>query len=459
MLVIAHGAPVEGPNRLVLEMKPMICQALGKENPFGAVEIAFMEFAHPTVAEAVKSLEKSGCSCIVAVPLLIAPSDHSLIDIPALLGTYTDPEKTKELLGEGAEIARPEVPVTITPPLSAGDVLLECLLDKVRKISKEPQEEALVLVAHGSEMIRNEWNRLLRRCSSYVCGKTGITYADWACIEMGQGFLREGARAIWKAGKKRKRVLVAGLYLVTGIQDIARRFGRVPRTGEKVPEPMEELMEFLHGDRVVYTQTGLLPDERIASWIARTAREAAALQRTALGPEPIAIYDKENLLRLSVWNAARYHGDLDACGACAFRALQVALGLLWRDGIPRREDIRIESAHPSEGTRDMFEFVTRAATRGDLKIVLPPGTSIKEMAIANWVFIFTRKSTRESVEVRVKASVFPGGPKDFFSLRKKVKFDEDAGAELKRRFEAAKEELTASFLRNPPEELFEIKPK
>ncbi len=451
LLVVAHGAPAEAPNRLVLEMKPLIARALGRESPFGAVEIAFLEFARPTVAEGVRSLEDAGCSRIVAVPLLIAPSDHSLLDVPALLGLYTDPERSRELLAAGAEIARPRVPVTVTPPLSRGDALLECLLERVRAISTDPGNEALVVCAHGSGLTEAEWDGLLRRAATFVCGKVGITYADWAQIQTGQGFLREGARAIRDAGRRRERVLVAGLYLVTGMEDIVERRGGPSGRGGGG----NDLLEFLHGDRVVYTEKGLLPDARIASWVAHTATEAAALQAGTPGLEPIRILDEDRLLHLSVRDAAKYHGDLCACLACGFRATQLGIRELWGDEIPEREDIRVLSAHPAHGVRDAFEFVTRAATRGDLETAPPPGTSRKDMKPENWIFTFTRKSTGESVEIRVRESVFPGGARDFLALRRAAKFGENTGTELKEKFAAARDELRDSFLERPLEDLFE----
>ena len=76
LLIIAHGAPWPIWNQPVLELEAKVITALGSDNPFLTVKVCFMEFARPSVADGVTALEKAGCDCVIAVPLLIAPSSH-----------------------------------------------------------------------------------------------------------------------------------------------------------------------------------------------------------------------------------------------------------------------------------------------------------------------------------------------------------------------------------------------
>ncbi|RKX70796.1 hypothetical protein DRP53_03795 [candidate division WOR-3 bacterium] len=172
---------------------------------------------------------------------------------------------------------------------------------------------------------------------------------------------------------------------------------------------------------------------------------------------PISVYDGENLLHISIEDVGKYHGDICPCLIVGFRAIQLAVSQLWEDEIPRREDFKIISAFPGQGSQDAFEFITRAKTRGDFKLGLPEGTDIANISKDNWVFIIARKPTKERIKIWLKEEVFPGGPERYFDLRKKVKFEKTATAEEKERFESAKEKLKRRLLSWPIDKLFGFK--
>ncbi len=179
LLIIAHGSPAKAWNQPVVAQEQKVRDLLGPDSPFGRVKVVFMEFAEPNVADGLEELRKAGCPRIVAVPLLIAPSSHSHWDIPALLGLYSDSRIEKTLREEGARLVRCDVPVTLTTTLSDSDVIERITLKRVRALSEDPSREAVVLLAHRSEAIPGPWEDCLKRTVTYVCGKTGITYADW----------------------------------------------------------------------------------------------------------------------------------------------------------------------------------------------------------------------------------------------------------------------------------------
>ena len=185
---------------------------------------------------------------------------------------------------------------------------------------------------------------------------------------------------------------------------------------------------------------------------------------------PISIYDEENLLKISIEDVGKYHGDLCPCAIVGFRATQLAISQLWKparpseegaggDEIPERKDFRIISALPAIGSQDAFEFITRVKTRGDFTLQLPPGTDIANISIENWVFTFIRKSTGKQIKVWLKEEVFPGGSEEFFRLRKKVKFEGTATPEEKEAFKSAKQELKKAFIILPLDNLFDFKKK
>lgn len=267
LLVIAHGSPAKAWNQPVLVQENKVRELLGQGNPFAKVKVVFMEFAEPNVADGLAELQNAGCSRIVAVPLLIAPSSHSHWDIPALLGLYSDPRIEKTLREEGARLVRCNVPVTLTTTLSDSDVIERVLLKRVRALSADPNREALILLAHGSEEVPGAWEEFMKRTATYICGKTGISYADWACVGVGQEYSRAAA-AIQSAAERRDRVIVVGAYLSGGVQRMHKRW--MDRFEGQHAE-MPGMANPLKGLNLTLAEQGLLPDEAVTQWVVETA--------------------------------------------------------------------------------------------------------------------------------------------------------------------------------------------
>ncbi len=240
------------------EQEQKVRAGFGDDNPFAEIKVVFMEFAEPNVADGLCSLEKAGCRRIVAVPLLIAPSSHSHWDIPALLGTYSDPEVEKALREEGARLVRTAVPVTVTTTLDKSDVIERIMLKRVRQLSRDTKQEAVVLLAHGSEAIPPAWDRFMRRTVTYLCGQTGISYGDWAAVGVGQEYSRAAA-AMQEAARHKDRVIVVGAYLSMGVTRMHSRWmARFTEQGGEMPG-MENPLQGLN---LELAEQGLLPDEQ-----------------------------------------------------------------------------------------------------------------------------------------------------------------------------------------------------
>ena len=268
LLIIAHGSPAPRWNQLVLEQEQKVRAAFGADNTFAAIKVVFMEFAEPNVADGLMALQEANCHRIVAVPLLVAPSSHSHWDIPALLGLYSDPDIEEMLREEGARLVRPNVPVTLTTTLAEGNVIERVMLKRVRQLSIDPDKEALVLLAHGSEAIPPAWDRFLKRTVTYICGRTGISYGDWATVAVGQEYSR-GIVAMQEAAEHRERVIVVGAYLSLGTKRMhARWLARRAKQGAG----MHGAVNPLDGLDIRFSEQGLLPDAMVTQWIVETAR-------------------------------------------------------------------------------------------------------------------------------------------------------------------------------------------
>ena len=206
----------------------------------------------------------------------------------------------------------------------------------------------------------------------------------------------------------------------------------------------------------VLSLIGLVAVVSFAFYSARPSLKSAESLESKLAP--ISIYSSEGeLLKISIEDVGEEHGDICPCVAVTFRAIQSAVLRLWKGEVPQRSDFRIISKCPSHGSQDVFEFIVRAKTdlvgKGDFKIELPEGTSIKNVRACNFAFIFIRKSSGDTLEVYAKESVFPQG---FFQIRTKVSYGQPTLQE-KEAFEGLKEEVKQTILSLAPDELFIFK--
>lgn len=271
LLLIAHGSPSATWNGPVMERGKEVARAALETGRFAAVRMALMEFAEPKIPTALAELEAAGCSRIIAVPLFVMPTGHTHFDVPATLGLYSF-GRSEEHAEEHGMPARCAVPITLTGTMSEDERLLpQYALDEVEKLSKSASEEAIVLLAHGDPDHELLCERVMRRIASYCCARTGIEYADWAYVGVGQEFINQGLPAIRRAAEKKQRVLVVGLYLSSHAQRIRDRAlkndSRSHGPGDAHASDRE----------ILYSNSGIVSNPLVVDWIVESACNAAEM--------------------------------------------------------------------------------------------------------------------------------------------------------------------------------------
>jgi sirohydrochlorin ferrochelatase len=113
LLVVGHGSRRDAANDLLVA----VTEALAARVPAHAVEAAFLEIAHPTIAEAYALLVEAGCDRVVVHPYFLYPGAHTTTDIPAAL--------------EAAAAAHGAVPWTLTEPLNLDPRIVDVVADRV----------------------------------------------------------------------------------------------------------------------------------------------------------------------------------------------------------------------------------------------------------------------------------------------------------------------------------------
>ena len=269
LLVIAHGSPGSQWNKPVLELETEVKNIFSERDvsPFREIRVALMEFSEPSVSTAIKDLEDADIDRIYAIPLFIAPSGHSLYDVPTILGLYSDKEMVESIKEEGTTIVDTKIKITLGPTLRTGNVLKEVMLDRVKELSTAPDSEGVVLLAHGEACFEPIWAATCREVGSHICAETGIDYFDYAFVGIGHSFISEGVPVILKTAHKRSRTIVVGLYLSMGVDNMAEN------STLSIGMMKIDSKHVFDNKNIHFAKRGLLPDKRIAEWIADRALE------------------------------------------------------------------------------------------------------------------------------------------------------------------------------------------
>ncbi len=267
LLIIAHGAPGTKWNQPILDLGKQVAELNKTKSIFHSVQVAFLEYAQPDAAAGVEMLEASGCTRIVVVPLFIAPSSHSHFDVPAALGLYSSPEILKTLVEEGARIAKPHVPISLTGTLGHGDLLDRFAQSEIAKFSRDPKQEAVIFLAHGCPDHQSLIDNKLRRLATACCGRSGIEHANWAYCAVGQTYLENGLPLIEQTAKEKHRVIVIGLYVAISAASIHQRASKsgAPHAEGKTP---------VLGDNITFSENSVVSFPETAPWVLETAIQA-----------------------------------------------------------------------------------------------------------------------------------------------------------------------------------------
>ena len=162
ILLLAHGGAEEW-NREVLAVAARV-------DPVRPVEVAFGMANKRTIQDAVDRLAERGVSSIVAVPLFVSSHSSVMRATEYLLGSRAEaPPEMEAFARMGARLEAGQAggdpggdpgfnrttpvetatPISVATALDAHAVVADILTSRALDVSRTPEEEVLVLVAHG----------------------------------------------------------------------------------------------------------------------------------------------------------------------------------------------------------------------------------------------------------------------------------------------------------------------
>ena len=267
LVIIAHGHTLESWRKPVLALEETVRERLAERgiNDFSYVRVAMMEYTEPSVASVMEDCQRQGIDTVFALPLFIAPSSHSEDDLPNILVLKFSKDVRDELEEEGTRFVKGDLKIVLGPTLYSTDIIEKIMLERISALSANPEEEAVVILAHGDPERAGFWDNLLSRSADYIKEHTSITYTDGEKVAMGMHMADDLTAILEKAAEHKKRILVQGIYLTSNVKNMADRIGMKERQ-----KSLEE-----NGISIVYSDQGILPlaTPEITDWIIDRAEE------------------------------------------------------------------------------------------------------------------------------------------------------------------------------------------
>nr|QNO51647.1 hypothetical protein JFJFMGFI_00046 [Methanosarcinales archaeon ANME-1 ERB6] len=373
------------------------------------VELAFLEkVPNETVAIAVDKLDEERVTKIIAVPMFISSSSGHIAEIEYILGLRDTPPEGEEGLVQVNTTAE----IVLISAMDNHSLIAQILTDRAAELCVNATNETVVIVAHGTKTNETQfasWNassasvaekvRLMLRHSKNI----SIEDVRYSFVNVNETLHPElAARTVVEDVSTTSNPIVVPLFISEGYW-----------TNTKIPKKLLKNLSYAYPEK---GERALTPHENVANWIELSAYKEFIEE---FGYPTVQIYDGEELVDITIEDVGKYHGEgeieICPCVVCAFRSTLRAFSEeeLW-DGVPRRGDVKITSAHPSDGHRMTFEYILNSTE----DVVIQSPTDIKNVTAENFVYTFINKTTNESITLRVKEDIFP---ERFFELRTKKK--------------------------------------
>jgi sirohydrochlorin ferrochelatase len=277
VLLLAHGGRAEW-NERVTE----VAKTVDVSTP---TAVAFGMASRASIQRAVDQLASRGVTEIVAVPLFVSSHSSVITSTEFLLGLRKDAPKDLALFAKmdhpshGAPAAEPSahaahapavdpaspivtaLPIRMTAAFNRHPLIGAIVADRARSISKTPQAEAVIVVAHGPvpDDDNRRWLEDMAVLAEHT--KTSAPYAsvDYMTVRDDAGpAMREAATKELRDKVQAQIALGRRVLIVPHLMS----FGGIEQGIRKRLEGLEYTM----------TTQALMPDERILSWVMASIR-------------------------------------------------------------------------------------------------------------------------------------------------------------------------------------------
>lgn len=264
VLLVNHGSRSAAWRATLLQVERGVRDPILRSGLVAEVRTAFMEYTEPSIATSLKGFDRDLFTDVILIPVFLTVSTHTFDDIPTILGRKADSHSVEALRLEGIERYAPRAHVHLGPRLDFTHVVRENVLARVRKLSRDPAREGLVIVAYGDETYERQWAALLDSVAAHVREHAGpaVSARAWVghVVRYDPSYT---TRAIERVLAERDRAIVVPVLVAFD------EMFQIDIIGRAVAAVRD------HRARVSYVPDAILPDDGINRWIVETVRRMA----------------------------------------------------------------------------------------------------------------------------------------------------------------------------------------
>jgi sirohydrochlorin ferrochelatase len=276
VLLLAHGGAAQWNERVTDVAK--------RVNETQPTEVAFGMASRASIQGAIDKLTARGVTEIIAVPLFVSSHSSVITSTEYLLGLRKDAPKDLAIFAKmnhashgapaaedhsahGVPAADPAspvkstVPIRMTSALNRHPLIGAIVADRAKSISKAPQREAVILVAHGPvpDEDNRRWLEDMAALAEQTKASAPYASVDYLTVRDDAGpAMREAAtkdlrdKVQAQLAQGRRVLIVPHLMSFGGIEQGVRKR--------------------LDGLDYTMTDKALMPDDRIVQWVMANAR-------------------------------------------------------------------------------------------------------------------------------------------------------------------------------------------
>ena len=199
ILICGHGSR----NKLAIKEFQELTRLIQKKYPSILVEFGFLEFAKPSLTDALDKLRNSSIKKVIAIPAMLFAAGHVKNDIPSLLMNYA--KKTDIEIIYGRE-------------LGINNLMISAACERVKEVFQKnnsliPEESLLVLVGRGSS--DPDANSNVSKITRMVVEGVGLGWGETVFSGVTFPLVEPGLRNVVRLGYK--NIIIFPYFLFSGV--------------------------------------------------------------------------------------------------------------------------------------------------------------------------------------------------------------------------------------------------
>lgn len=254
VLLVNHGSVSKSWRKMLLNVEEQVKENILSNPKISKVTTAFMEYTEPSIATRMKEFDKEGFDEVIVVPIFLTVSSHYSHDIPVILGVSADPKAKDYMVGkENIEVYKAKAGVSIAPPLDYSTLLKKNVERRVNALSKDPENEGVLLVAYGDAKYNQQWEEMVDEIGKYLKIKSGHQSIAYSWCGHLVGYSAEPTiKGIEQLMELEDSVIVIPILI-----------GNDPHFQNDI---IQKAVDMVKGN-VLYKQDAILPDNNLNKWV------------------------------------------------------------------------------------------------------------------------------------------------------------------------------------------------